>query len=234
MHVLYCIIQCMKIKTPRSQFCTCISVSNKTYMYVTLDILQIFISLLYKKTKNTLGPTFTYMCIPRTIFQFCSYFTFVSVLLSFTLGPWGPTTVQGREGLTRYKQFAIIVHQMYSVQVPSGSTQGHNTNKLRIEHSLQGSNYRTIAPQKKQPLQYMHPLFFCRIVLSTELVSCQRKVGRVIDMWVFPGLLAYRFWQFRAIFAKMLLDASVHESWLLNSQNSLWQPHGTTKSAAAE
>lgn len=49
MHVLYCIIQCMKIKTPRSQFCTCISVSNKTYMYVTLDNLQIFISLLYKK-----------------------------------------------------------------------------------------------------------------------------------------------------------------------------------------
>lgn len=172
MHVLYCIIQCMKIKTPRSQFCTCISVSNKTYMYVTLDILQIFISLLYKKTK----PTFTYMCIPRTIFQFCSYFTFVSVLLSFTLGPWGPATVQGGEGLTRYKQFAIIVHQMYSVQVPSGSTQGHNTNKLRIEHSLQGSSYRTIAPKKTKTLQYMHPLFFCRIALSTELVSCQRKV----------------------------------------------------------
>lgn len=176
MHVLYCIIQCMKIKTPRSQFCTCISVSNKTYIYVTLDNLQIFISLLYKKTKNTLGPTFTYMCIPRTIFQFCSYFTFVSVLLSFTLGPWGPATVQGGEGLTRYKQFAIIVHQMYSVQVPSGSTQGHNTNKLRIEHSLQGSSYRTIAPKKPKTLQYMHPLFFCRIALSTELVSCQRKV----------------------------------------------------------
>lgn len=173
------------------------------------------------------------MYIPRTIFQFCSYFTFVSMLLSFTLGPWGPATVQGREGLTRYKQFAIIVHQMYSVQVPSGSTQGHNTNKLRIEHSLQGSSYGTIAPKKKT-LQYMHPLFFCRIALSTELVSCQRKVRRVNDMWVFPGLLAYRFWQFRAIFAKMLLDASVRESWLLNSQNSLWQPHGTTKSAAAE
>lgn len=49
MHVLYCIIQYMKMKTPRLQFCTCISVSNKTYMYVTLDNLQIFISLLYKK-----------------------------------------------------------------------------------------------------------------------------------------------------------------------------------------
>lgn len=71
MHVLYCIIQYMKMKTPRSQFCTCISVSNKTYMYVTLDILQIFISLLYKKTKNTLGPTFTYMCIyPGPFFSF--------------------------------------------------------------------------------------------------------------------------------------------------------------------
>lgn len=52
MHVLYCIIQYMKMKTPRSQFCTCISVSNKTYMYVTLDNLQIFISLLYKKTEE--------------------------------------------------------------------------------------------------------------------------------------------------------------------------------------
>lgn len=112
------------------------------------------------------------------------------MLLSFTLGPWGPATVQGREGLTRYEQFAIIVHQMYSVQVPSGSTQGHNTNKLRIEHSLQGSSYGTIAPKKKKPLQYMHPLFFCRIALSTELVSCQRKVRRVNDMWVFPGLLS--------------------------------------------
>lgn len=174
MHALYCIVHCMEMKTLRFQFCTCtcISVSNKTYMYVTLDILQIFISLLYKKTKNTLGPTFTYMCIPRTIFQFCSYFTFVSVLLSFTLGPWGPTTVQGGEGLTRYKQFAIIVHQMYSVQVPSGSTQGHNTNKLRIEHSLQGSSYRT---KKKTTLQYMHPLFFCRIALSTEFCRVKEK-----------------------------------------------------------
>lgn len=52
MHVLYCIIQYMKMKTPRSQFCTCISVSNKTYMYVTLDNLQIFISLLYKKNNE--------------------------------------------------------------------------------------------------------------------------------------------------------------------------------------
>lgn len=52
MHVLHCIIQYMKMKTPRSQFCTCISVSNKTYMYVTLDNLQIFISLLYKKNKE--------------------------------------------------------------------------------------------------------------------------------------------------------------------------------------
>lgn len=184
------------MKTPRSQFCTCISVSNKTYMYVTLDNFSYRFLFLYftKKTKNTLGPTFTYMCIPRTIFQFCSYFTFVSVLLSFTLGPWGPTTVQGGEGLTRYKQFAIIVHQMYSVQVPSGSTQGHNTNKLRIEHSLQGSSYRTIA-QKKTTLQYMHPLFFCRIapVYRTRVVS-KKSHRRVIDMWVFPGLLAYRFW----------------------------------------
>lgn len=172
MHVLYCIIQCMKIKTPRSQFCTCISVSNKTYMYVTLDILQIFISLLYKKRRTLLDPLSRTCVYPGPFFQFCSYFTFVSVLLSFTLGPWGPATIQGGEGLTRYKQFAIIVHQMYSVQVPSGSTQGHNTNKLRIEHSLQGSSYRT----KKKTLQYMHPLFFCRIALSTELVSCQRKV----------------------------------------------------------
>lgn len=162
MHVLYCIIQCMKIKTPRSQFCTCISVSNKTYMYVTLDNFSYRFLYLYftKKTKNTLGPTFTYMCIPRTIFQFCSYFTFVSVLLSFTLGPWGPATVQGGESLTRYKQLAIIVHQMYSVQVPSGSTQGHNTNKLRIEHSLQGSSYRTIAPKKKPKPCNICTLFF--------------------------------------------------------------------------
>lgn len=165
------------MKTPRSQFCTCISVSNKTYMYVTLDNLQIFISLLYKKNEEYSWTHFhVHVYIPRTIFQFCSYFTFVSVLLSFTLGPWGPTTVQGREGLTRYKQFAIIVHQMYSVQVPSGSTQGHNTNKLRIEHSLQGPSYRTIAPKKKTPAIYAPSLFFCRIALSTELASCQRKV----------------------------------------------------------
>lgn len=66
MHVLYCIIQYMKMKTPRSQFCTCISVSNKTYMYVTLDNFSYRFLFLYftkKKTKNTLGPTFTYMCI---------------------------------------------------------------------------------------------------------------------------------------------------------------------------
>lgn len=73
MHVLYCIIQYMKMKTPRSQFCTCISVSNKTYMYVTLDNFSYRFLFLYftkKKTKNTLGPTFTFMCIPRTIFNF--------------------------------------------------------------------------------------------------------------------------------------------------------------------
>lgn len=166
------------MKTPRSQFCTCISVSNKTYMYVTLDNLQIFISLLYKKKTNeehSWTHFHVHVYIPRTIFQFCSNFTFVSVLLSFTLGPWGPATVQGGESLTRYKQLAIIVHQMYSVQVPSGSTQGHNTNKLRIEHSLQGSSYRTITPPKKQPCNIC-TLFFCRIALSTELVSCQRKV----------------------------------------------------------
>lgn len=51
MHVLYCIIQCMKIKTPRSQFCTCISVSNKTYMYVTLDNFSYRFLFLYF-TKN--------------------------------------------------------------------------------------------------------------------------------------------------------------------------------------
>lgn len=64
MHVLYCIKQYMKMKTPRSQFCTCISVSNKTYMYVTLDNFSYRFLYLYftKKTKNTLGPTFTYMC----------------------------------------------------------------------------------------------------------------------------------------------------------------------------
>lgn len=54
MHVLYCIIQYMKMKTPRSQFCTCISVSNKTYMYVTLDNFSYRFLFLYftKKTKN--------------------------------------------------------------------------------------------------------------------------------------------------------------------------------------
>lgn len=166
MHVLYCIIQYMKMKTPRSQFCTCISVSNKTYMYVTLDNLQIFISLLYKKNEEYSWTHFhVHVYIPRTIFQFCSYFTFVSVLLSFTLGPWGPATVQGGEGLTRYKQFAIIVHQMYSVQVPSGSTQGHNTNKLRLEHSLQGSSYRTIAPKKNQT----NPANICTLSFFAEL-----------------------------------------------------------------
>lgn len=172
------------------------------------------------------------MCIPRTIFQFYSYFTFVSVLLSFTLGPWGPATVQGGESLTRYKHLAIIVHQMYSVQVPSGSTQGHNTNKLRIEHSLQGSSYRT--KKNNNPAIYAPSLFLPNCTVYRTRVVSKKSHRRVIDMWVFPGLLAYRFWQFRAIFAKMLLDASVHESWLLNSQNSLWQPHGTTKSAAAE
>lgn len=73
MHVLYCIIQCMKIKTPRSQFCTCISVSNKTYMYVTLDNFSYRFLFLYftKKMKNTLGSTFTYMCIyPGPFFSF--------------------------------------------------------------------------------------------------------------------------------------------------------------------
>lgn len=73
MHVLYCIIQYMKVKTPRSQFCTCISVSNKTYMYVTLDNFSYRFLFLYftKKTKNTLGPTFTYMCIyPGPFFSF--------------------------------------------------------------------------------------------------------------------------------------------------------------------
>lgn len=54
MHVLYCIIQYMKMKTPRSQFCTCISVSNKTYMYVTLDNFSYRFLFLYftKKTKK--------------------------------------------------------------------------------------------------------------------------------------------------------------------------------------
>lgn len=74
MHVLYCIIQCMKIKTPRSQFCTCISVSNKTYIYVTLDNFSYRFLFLYftkkTKTKNTLGPTFTYMCYPGPFFNF--------------------------------------------------------------------------------------------------------------------------------------------------------------------
>lgn len=126
-------------------------------------------------------------------FQFCSYFTFVSVLLSFTLGPWGPATVQGGESLTRYKQFAIIVHQMYSVQVPSGSTQGHNTNKLRIEHSLQGPSYRTIAPKKK-PAIYAPSLFLPNCTVYRTRVVSKKSHRRVIDMWVFPGLLAYRFW----------------------------------------
>lgn len=63
MHVLYCIIQYMKIKTPRSQFCTCISVSNKTYMYVTLDNLQIFISLLYKKKRRILLDPLLRTCV---------------------------------------------------------------------------------------------------------------------------------------------------------------------------
>lgn len=163
-------------------------------MYVTLDNLQIFISLLYKKNEEYSWTHFhVHVYIPRTIFQFCSYFTFVSVLLSFTLGPWGPATVQGREGLTRYKQFAIIVHQMYSVQVPSGSTQGHNTNKLRIEQSLQGSSYRTIAPKKK-PAIYAPSLFLPNCTVYRTRVVSKKSHRRVIDMWVFPGLLAYRFW----------------------------------------
>lgn len=72
MHVLYCIIQYMKMKTPRSQFCTCISVSNKTYMYVTLDNLQIFISLLYKKKKRrTLLDPLSRSCVyPEPFFNF--------------------------------------------------------------------------------------------------------------------------------------------------------------------
>lgn len=165
-------------------------------MYVTLDNLQIFITVLYKKNEEYSWTHFhVHVYIPRTIFQFCSYFTFVSVLLSFTLGPWGPATVQGGEGLTRYKQFAIIVHQMYSVQVPSGSTQGHNTNKLRIEHSLQGSSYRTIEPKKKNnPAIYAPSLFLPNCTVYRTRVVSKKSHRRVIDMWVFPGLLAYRFW----------------------------------------
>lgn len=71
MHVLYCIIQYMKMKTPRSQFCTCISVSNKTYMYVTLDNLQIFISLLYKKKRRILLDPLSRTCVyPGPFFSF--------------------------------------------------------------------------------------------------------------------------------------------------------------------
>lgn len=75
MHALYCIVHCMEMKTLRFQFCTCtcISVSNKTYMYVTLDNFSYRFLFLYftEKTKNTLGPTFTYMCIyPGPFFSF--------------------------------------------------------------------------------------------------------------------------------------------------------------------
>lgn len=74
MHALYCIVHCMEMKTLRFQFCTCtcISVSNKTFMFVTLDNFSYRFLFLYftEKTKNTLGPTFTFMCIPRTIFNF--------------------------------------------------------------------------------------------------------------------------------------------------------------------
>lgn len=71
MHVLYCIIQYMKMKTPRSQFCTCISVSNKTFMYVTLDNLQIFISLLYKKKRRILLDPLSRTCVyPGPFFSF--------------------------------------------------------------------------------------------------------------------------------------------------------------------
>lgn len=34
MHALYCIVHCMEMKTLRFQFCTSISVSHKTYMYM--------------------------------------------------------------------------------------------------------------------------------------------------------------------------------------------------------
>lgn len=75
MHAFYCIVHCMEMKTLRSQFCTCISVSNKTYIYVTLDNFSYRFLFLYftkkTKTKNTLGPTFTYMCIyPGPFFSF--------------------------------------------------------------------------------------------------------------------------------------------------------------------
>lgn len=78
MHVLYCIIQCMKIKTPRSQFCTCISVSNKTYMYVTLDNFSYRFLFLYftKKRRILLDP------LSRTCVYTPDHF---SVLLLFYL-----------------------------------------------------------------------------------------------------------------------------------------------------
>lgn len=75
MHVLYCIIQYMKMKTPRSQFCTCISVSNKTYMYVTLDNFSYRFLFLYftkkKKKRRTLLDPLSRTCVyPGPFFSF--------------------------------------------------------------------------------------------------------------------------------------------------------------------
>lgn len=75
MHVLYCIIQYMKMKTPRSQFCTSISVSNKTYMYVTLDNFSYRFLFLYftkkkKKRRILLDPLSRTCVYPGPFFSF--------------------------------------------------------------------------------------------------------------------------------------------------------------------
>lgn len=72
MHVLYCIIHCMEMKTPRSQFCTCISNSNNTYMYVTLDNFSYRFSFLYftKKRRILLDPLSRTCVYPGPFFNF--------------------------------------------------------------------------------------------------------------------------------------------------------------------
>lgn len=73
MHALYCIVHCMEMKTLRSQFCTCISVSNKTYIYVTLDNFSYRFLFLYftKKPRRILLDLLSRTCVyPGPFFSF--------------------------------------------------------------------------------------------------------------------------------------------------------------------
>lgn len=70
---MYCTALYMKMKTPRSQFCTCISVSNKTYMYVTLDNFSYRFLFLYftkKKRRILLDPLSRTCVYPGPFFSF--------------------------------------------------------------------------------------------------------------------------------------------------------------------